>query len=128
MAEALEASIRMESFPVGESSAGMAQVQQIQTQLGALTIQLQDIPKQKERGDDIWCMYCGTEGHYKNQCPVLMQYMASGSPNPIGIGEGVWCEICRTRGHKPENCHLLQKYVNLPKSLYYNFFQSVGND
>jgi len=71
---------------MGESSAGMAQVQ---TQLTTLTIQLQDISKKKERRDDVWCTYCRTEGHYKNQCPVLLQYTGSGSPNPIGPGEGV---------------------------------------
>jgi len=82
-AEALEASIRMEASPVGESGAGMAQVQ---SHLTALKIQLQDISKQKERRYDVWCVYCRTEGHYKNQCPVLMQYMVAGSPNPVGPG------------------------------------------
>lgn len=54
--------------------------------------------------------------------------MATGAPNLVGPGEGTWCEICRTRGHGPENSHLLQKYVNLPKSLYYKFCQSVGHE
>lgn len=124
-AKALEATIIMEASPIGESCVGMAQVQ---WQLDVLTLQLQDISKQKERRDGVWCTYCHTEGHFKKQCLVIMQYMATTAPNPIGPGEGVWCEICKTRGHQLENCHLLQKYVNLPRSLYCNFYQWVGHE
>lgn len=117
LVEALEATIRMEASPIGKSSAGMAQVQ---SHLDALTLQLQDISKQKERREDVWCTYYRSEGHFKNQCPVLLQYMATRAPNLVSQEEGLWCEICKTRGHKPENCHLLQKYVCFPKSLYCN--------
>lgn len=122
-AEALEAAIRMEASPIGESSTGMAEVQ---SQLVALTLQLQDISKQKEKREDVRCTYYRTEGNYKNQCLVLLLYMATGAPNHVGPGEGTWCELCRTRGHRPANYHLLQKYVNLTKSLYCKFCQFVG--
>ena len=75
---------------------GMAQVQ---SQLASLTLQLQDISKQKERREDVWCTYCHTKGHFKNQCPVLLQYMAIRAHNPVGLRDGVWCEICKTKGH-----------------------------
>ena len=43
--EALELAMKLESTPVGETSAGMMQ---IQSQLSNLTLQLQDIKKGKE--------------------------------------------------------------------------------
>ena len=82
----------------------------------------------KEKMDNVWCTFCKAEGHYKNQCPALIKYVATRAPNPVCLGEGTWCEICRTKGHRPENCHILQKYVNLPKSLYCKFCQSVGHE
>jgi len=82
-AESLEAYIRLEASPIGESRAGMAQVH---LQLAALTLQVQDISKQKEKREDVRCTYCRTEGHYKNQCLVLLQYMAIGAPNLVGLG------------------------------------------
>ncbi len=51
-AEALEATIRLQASPIGESSAGMAQVQ---LKLASLTLQLQDITKMKEKRDNMWC-------------------------------------------------------------------------
>jgi len=101
---------------------------QLQFQLVALTLQLQDISKIKEKRYDVWCTYCKVDGHFKNQCLVLLQYMSTGAPNPIGQGEGVWCEICRTKGHRPENCHMLQKYQSISRSFYSNYCESVGHE
>jgi len=103
-AEALEETTRMEASLVGESSTGMAQVQ---SQLATLTLHLQDISKMKENMDDVWCTYCKVEDHFKNQCPILLQYMAIGAPNPVGQGDGACCEIYRSRGHIPKNFHIL---------------------
>jgi len=66
----------MEASLVGESSVGMAQVQ---SQLDALTLQLHDIAKMKEKRENVWCTYCKAEGHYKNQCSALIKYVASQS-------------------------------------------------
>lgn len=56
-------------------------IAQVQSQLDALTLQLQDITKMKEKRQDVWCTYCKEEGHFKNQRPVFMEYMATGPPN-----------------------------------------------
>lgn len=123
--EALEIAMKLEASPVGENVAGMAQVQ---SQLAAFTIQLQEITKGKEKRDEIWCVTCKREGHYKHECPVITEYLATGAPNPIHSGGGVWCEICRTMGHHPTVCPLLHKYQSTARSLFCNFCQSVGHD
>ena len=70
---------------------------------------------------------CRTEGHSKEQCPMYMEYMASGAPKPLPQASGPWCEICRTNGHRPQDCPLLQKYVQVPKKLFSTFYKSVGH-
>ena len=66
--EALEIAIKLEASPVGETRFGM---NQIQSQLTNLTIQLQDIKKEREHCEEIGCTRCHTEGHHKDQCPDL---------------------------------------------------------
>jgi hypothetical protein len=52
--EALEIAMKLEvSSLVGENNTGMAQVQ---SQLAALTIQLQEITKGKEKCEGVWCI------------------------------------------------------------------------
>jgi len=102
--EALEVAMKLEASPIGEASVGMAQ---IQTQLANLTIQIQDMKKGKERMDDIWCIKCKTQGHDKDHCPLMQEYLGARAPNPLNQGAEVWCEICRNRGHRPEDCYLL---------------------
>ena len=50
--EALETAMKQEPSPVGEIDVGM---NHIQAQLANLTLQLQDIKKEKEDRDDLWC-------------------------------------------------------------------------
>jgi hypothetical protein len=57
--------MKLEASPVGDNN-GMAQ---IQNQLAALTIQLEEITKGKEKWEHIWCTKCRTEGHHKDECP-----------------------------------------------------------
>jgi len=71
----------------------------------------------KEKQDDVWCTYCKVDGHFKNQCPTLVQYISIGAPNPIRPGEGVWCEIFKTMGHRPEKLSPIAEVSKTPKEL-----------
>jgi hypothetical protein len=56
-----------------------------------LTCQLNQ-NKGKEKREDLWCTFCRIEGHHKNECPTIAQYLGVGIPNPLSLG-GPWCEI-----------------------------------
>jgi hypothetical protein len=120
--EALEIAMKLESSPVGDSG-GMAQVQ---TQLVALTIQLEELTKGKEKQEQVWCTKCRTEGHHKDECPTFTQYLETGAPNPLPGGG--YCEICKKWGHHPTECPLLQKYQSTPRNLFCNFCKSFGHE
>ena len=100
---------------------------QIQNQIANLTLQLQDIKKGKEVREEVWCTKCRTEGHSWEHCPVFVEYLSSGMPNPLPQVRGPWCEICRTNGHRPQDFPLLQKYVQTPKNLFFTFCKFVGH-
>lgn len=118
--------MKMEASTIGDTNAGM---QQIQSQLEILTLQIQDIKKRKEVREELWCTKCRSEGQSKEQCPILRNYMVSGASNPLYVGSDLWCEICKTRGeHRLEDCYLLQKYVQTRRNLYCKFCKSIGND
>ena len=53
--EALETAMKLEASLVGETAIGM---NKIKAQLANLTLQLQDIKKDKEDHDDLWCTCC----------------------------------------------------------------------
>jgi len=72
-------------------------MEQVKSQLAALRIQLSEIKKEKEKCEHIWCITCKTEGHRKEECPKLAQYMAIEAPYPLTGGVG-YCEICKTWG------------------------------
>ena len=61
--EALEIAMKLEASPVGENVVGM---NQIQTQLTNLMLQLQDIKKGKENHKELWCTRGHAEGHTKD--------------------------------------------------------------
>ena len=124
-AEALEITMKLEASPIAETSARM---QQIQSQLANLILQLQDMKKGKEVKEEVWCTKWRTEGHSRDHCPIFVEYMASGEPNHLPQVRGPWGEICRTNGHRPQECHLLQKYVQTPKNLFCTFCKFVGNN
>jgi len=74
---------------------------QIQTQLASLSLQIEDMRKEKGKRTDIWCIRCRTEGHDKEHCPALSDYLAAGAPNPLRPTAAMpWCDVCRTR-HRP---------------------------
>ena len=63
--EALEIAMKLEASLVGETAVGM---NQIQAQLVNLTLQLQDIKKEKYEHDDLWCTRSHVDGHTKDTC------------------------------------------------------------
>ena len=55
--------MKLENSPVGENGVGM---NQIQTQLANLTIQLQDFKNGRNHKEEVWCSRCHAEGHHKD--------------------------------------------------------------
>jgi hypothetical protein len=78
--EALEMAMKLEASPLAETSAGMSN---LQNQLANLTLQLHEIKKGKEVEHELWCTKCKAQGHTKDNCPVFVDYIASGAPNPL---------------------------------------------
>ena len=84
--------------------------------------------KAKAIREEVWCTRCKTEGHDKEQCPTLRNYLNTGAPNPFNPNV-LYCEICRRTGqHRPKDCYLLQRYVQVPKNPYCKFCKSVGHN
>jgi hypothetical protein len=78
--EALEIEMRLEASPLSDSTMGM---DQLQTHLVNITLELQSLKKGKEVREEVWCTRCRTEGHSKEHYPVFTEYLASGAPNPL---------------------------------------------
>ena len=123
--EALETIMKLEASLVGETAVGM---NQIQTHLPNLTLQLLDIKKAKEDHDDLWCTRCHVDGHTKDTYPMFSNYFLSGAPNPLSYAGTLWCCICQVYGHRHENCKYMQKMVTKVENLYCTFCRSVGHD
>ena len=108
-----------------EDNSGIAQ---IQSQLVAMALELRDMKKGKYTHEEVWCTYCKTEGHDREQCPAVRNYLNTGAPNPFNPAV-LYCEICRTTSqHRPEDLYLLQRYVQVPKNPYCKFSKSVGHN
>ena len=90
---------------------------QIQAQLGNLTLQLQDIKKAKEDHDNLWCTWCHVDGHTKDTCWNFQNYLLSGALNPLSCDGVPWCRICQVYGHRHESCDYMQKMVTKTESL-----------
>ena len=83
--------MKLEASPIGESTVGM---NQIEAQLANLMLQLQDIKKEKENRDDLWCTHFHADGHTKDTCLTFQNYLLSGAPNPLSCASIPWCRIC----------------------------------
>ena len=93
-----------------------------------MALELHDMKKGKVVWEEVWCTRCQTEGHDKEQCPVVINYLNSGAPNPFNPSV-LYCEICRTTSqHRPEDYYLLQRYVQVPKNPYCKLCKSVGHN
>ena len=106
--DALEMEMKLEASPLAETNIGMTN---LQNQLANLMIQMHELNKGKEVAQDILCIKCKAQGHTKDNCPVFVEYIATGASNPLPQTHGLWCEICKTREHLPHQCPLLHKYV-----------------
>ena len=113
--EALEIVMKLEASLVRETGVGM---NQIQSQLANLTIQLQDIKKGREHRGEIWCTQCHTKEHHKDQCPYFWNYLLSGAPNPLSHGGMPWCRICQVHRNWHKDSVFMQKMVSKPTNLY----------
>jgi hypothetical protein len=80
-AEVVEIVMHLEAMPGGgETSTGLAQVQ---SQLANMTMQLQDMEKMKVVHEHVWCTMCWSEGHRRDECPMLGNYLVMGASNPF---------------------------------------------
>ena len=102
--EALEMAMKLEASHLAETSIGM---KNLQNELANLMLQMHEIKKGKEIAQELWCIKCKGQGHTKDNCPVFVEYLASGAPNPLVQNQGPWCELCRMRGHRPQEFPLL---------------------
>ena len=84
--DALEIAMKLEASPIGESNAGMVQIQK---QLAKLTIQLDDIKRGKEVKEEIWCIRCRAKGHDKDNCPLFQNYLNTRAPNPLNPNQNM---------------------------------------
>ena len=122
--EALEIAMKLETNPV-EDNSGIAQRQ---AQLEEMDLKLRDMKKGKYIHEEVWCTQCRIEGHDKEQCPTIRNYLNIGAPNPFNPNV-LYCDICRTTGqHQPKDCYLLQICVQVPKNPYCKFCKSVGHN
>jgi hypothetical protein len=94
--------------------------------LAALTIQLEELTKGKDKREQVWCTKCRTEGHHKDKFPSFTYYLATKAPNPLP-GRGYY-EICKKWGHHPTEFLLLQKYQSTPRNLFCKFFKPIGHE
>ena len=116
--------MKLETTPVKDNSG----IAQIQAQLAEMALELRDMKKWKSTREEVWCTRCRTEGHDKEQCPTLRNYLNTGAPNLFNPNV-LYCEICRTsHQHRLEDCYLLQRYVQVPKNPYCKFYKSVGHN
>jgi hypothetical protein len=89
--EVVEITLCLEATPGGaETSTGLVQVQ---SQLDNLKMQLQDIVNTKVEHECVWCTTCHTEWHCRDECHVLLNYVAMCAPSPFPTGQTKWCKI-----------------------------------
>jgi hypothetical protein len=73
-----------------ETSTRLAQVF---SQMANLMIQLKYMVETKFMCDHVWCTTCCSEGHHRDECPVLPNYVMTGAPSLYPYGKSKRCEI-----------------------------------
>jgi hypothetical protein len=77
----------------------------------------------------VWCTMCRSEGHHRDECPTLGNYLAMGAPNPFPTRpQTEWCNICRQWGHIPPHFPTLEKYQKTHHTPFCEFCKSMGHD
>jgi hypothetical protein len=61
--EALEIAMKLEASPIGD----MGGMIQFQMQFNALTIQLTELTKGREKREQVWCTKCRMKGHHMDE-------------------------------------------------------------
>ncbi len=91
-------------------------------------MELHDIKKGKSIREEVWCTRCKEEGHDKEQCLALRNYLNTGAPSPFN-NNVLYYEICRTTGqHRIEDFYLLKRYVQVAKNPYCKFCNFMGHN
>ena len=88
--------MKLEASPIGENVVGM---NQIQAQLENLMLQFQDIKKEKEEHDELWCTWFHVGGQTKYTYPTFRNYLLSRAPNPLSCSGVSWYHICQVYGN-----------------------------
>lgn len=91
-AEALEITMKLESSFIGEARFCISQ---LHTQITGLTLHIVEIRKEQTKGthNEVWCIKCKSNRHYKDHCPTFRSYLMSGVLNPLPQLGQPWCEI-----------------------------------
>ncbi len=93
-----------------------------------MDLELRDMRKGKVFHEEVWCTRCKTEGHDKEQCPALRNYLNTGAPSPFN-NNVLYYEIYRKTGqHRPRDFYFLQRYVQVAKNFYCKFCKSMGHN
>ena len=101
-------------------------------------VEIQNLRKERgaEASPERWCIRCQVNGHTKDNCPLLTDYMQVGGPSPLQPREAVgpsglvlWCDDCRVVGlHDTNHCPHLAAYILQVKQQWCRFCRSVGHD
>jgi hypothetical protein len=79
--------------------------------------------------EHVWCTMCRLEGHSRDECPTLGNYLVNGALNQFPTGP--WtklCDICRQWWHIPPHFPTLDKYQKTHHTLFFEFYKSTGHD
>ena len=77
--EALEITMKLETVPIEDNSG----ISQIQAQLAAMALELCDMKKGKASREEVLCTRFQIEGHDKEQCLAVRNFLNSSAPNPF---------------------------------------------
>lgn len=132
--EALEIAMKLEVALREDAQFGALH---IQIQLEAMQIEIQNLRKYrgKEASAYIWCIFCRSVGHTKDQCTLFSDYLQVGGPNPLHRRDAagpsnpkLWCANFSIVGQHDTNHYLqLGAYVPEMKQQWCRFYSSVGH-
>ena len=96
--KALEVAMKLEATPRDDTQLG---VQQIQGQLEVIHMEIQNLRKERgtESSPEIWCIRCKVNGHTKDNCLLLADYIQAKGPSALlsreaarSSGTMLWCD------------------------------------
>ena len=76
--------MRLHETPIQDPGLG---VKQIHAEIQNLCLEMQNLKKEKaprsEAWEEVWCIKCKGQGHDKDHCPVLVNFVVMGGPTPL---------------------------------------------